>query len=291
MKLALIGEGIARSQSPDLHRRLGGLVGLDTRYDLVDALGVDGFDFPARVARLQAEGYRGSNVTFPFKEAARNLASTLSEGARRVGASNTLIFDNGGIHAENTDYSGFISAYQRRFADRPAGRVLLIGAGGVGRAVACALGALGATSIDLVERDAARGEALCQDLNRQGIVTETRLASEAETHLSGFDGIVNCTPVGHINHPGCPIKTDQLHDRQWVFDAVYIPARTELLIAAEQCGAATLSGVDLFVFQGIDAFRYFAGNQTTTAAIDAQVDSVRDHYFQQLVLNNNSRRL
>lgn len=289
MKLALIGEGIAKSQSPDLHRRLGSLVGLDTQYDLVDSLGINGFDFPATVARLQAEGYRGSNVTFPFKEAARNLADTLSEGVQRVGSSNTLIFEGGKIHAENTDYSGFISAYRRQFANRPAGRVLLVGAGGVGRAVACALGALGVTSIGLVERDATRGEALSLDLNRQGINTETLSASEAERRMASFDGIVNCTPVGHINHPGCPIKTDHVHDQQWVFDAVYIPARTELLIAAEECGAATLSGVDLFVFQGIDAFRFFAGSQATTAAIDAQVSSVRDHYFRQLVLNESPR--
>ena len=289
MKLALIGEGIAKSQSPDLHRRLGGLVGLDTQYDLVDSLGVNGFDFPATVARLQAEGYRGSNVTFPFKEAARNLADTLSEGVQRVGSSNTLIFENGKIHAENTDYSGFISAYRRQFADRPTGRVLLIGAGGVGRAVACALGALGVTSIGLVERDTARGEALSLDLNRQGISTTTLSADEAEHQMASFDGIVNCTPVGHINHPGCPIKTEHLHDAQWVFDAVYIPARTELLIAAEEVGAVTLSGVDLFVFQGIDAFRFFAGSQATTAAIDAQVSSVRDHYFRQLVLNESPR--
>ncbi|MEX2320710.1 MAG: shikimate dehydrogenase, partial [Saccharospirillum sp.] len=266
MKLALIGEGIAKSQSPDLHRRLGSLVGLDTQYDLVDSLGVDDFDFPATVDRLRANGYRGSNVTFPFKEAARNLADTHSEGVQRVGSSNTLIFEDGKIHAENTDYSGFISAYRRQFANRPAGNVLLIGAGGVGRAVACALGALGVTAIYLVERDTARGEALNLDLNRQGIKTDTLSAEDAEQQMATFDGVVNCTPVGHINHPGCPIKTNQLHVRQWVFDAVYIPARTELLIAAEQRGAASLSGVDLFVFQGIDAFRFFAGDQTTTVA-------------------------
>ncbi|MEP4547047.1 MAG: shikimate dehydrogenase [Saccharospirillum sp.] len=286
MKLALIGEGIAKSQSPDLHRRLGSLVGLDTQYDLVDSLGVNAFDFPATVARLQAEGYRGSNVTFPFKEAARNLADTLSEGVKRVGSSNTLIFENGKIHAENTDYSGFISAYRRQFADRPAGSVLLIGAGGVGRAVACALGALGVTDLYLVEREPTRGESLSRDLNKQGIITRMLTVDEAESRMAQFDGVVNCTPVGHINHPGCPIRTDRLNDRQWVFDAVYIPARTALLIAAEHQGASTLSGVDLFVFQGIDAFRFFAGKQATAADIDTQVGSVRDHYFEQLVVNS-----
>jgi shikimate dehydrogenase len=289
MKLALIGEGIAKSQSPDLHRRLGDLVDIDTRYDLVDSLGFEGFDFAATVARLRHEGYRGTNVTFPFKEAARHLADTLSEGVQRVGSSNTLIFEEGRVRAENTDYSGFISAYRRQFASQPAGEVLLIGAGGVGRAIACALGQLGVTQLSLVERDTARGNSLSRDLNAMGIATRTLTADEADARMTDYDGVVNCTPVGHINHPGCPIRTGQLNSSQWVFDAVYIPARTQLLIAAENQGAATLSGVDLFVFQGIDAFRFFAGGLTTPQAIDAQVEAVRNHYFEQLVLNSGSR--
>ena len=72
IKLGLVGEGIAKSQSPDLHERLGASLGVAVRYDLVDSLGIVDFDFPSAIQTLRAEGYRGTNVTFPFKEKAYN---------------------------------------------------------------------------------------------------------------------------------------------------------------------------------------------------------------------------
>lgn len=283
MKLALIGEGIAKSQSPDLHRRLGKITRKETQYDLVDALGRDHFSFTETVERLRQDGYRGSNITYPFKEEALKLADHISEGVRRVGSSNTLIFETDGIRAENTDYSGFISAYRQSFSNRPAGEVLLIGAGGVGRAVACALGALNITRLHILERDENRGQALVDSLNNQGIAAQCIAPEKAEAQLPEFDGLVNCTPVGHLNHPGCPIAPSALRAHHWVFDAVYIPSRTELLEAAEACSAATLSGVDLFVFQGIDAFRFFVDSPSVNADLDAHVLAIRNHYFHQLV--------
>jgi shikimate dehydrogenase len=135
----------------------------------------------------------------------------------------------------------------------------------------------------IVERDAARGEALCVDLVAQGIRAECLTPEAADQRFVHFDGIVNCTPVGHINHPGCPIDAARISARQWVFDAVYIPARTLLLQAAEAAGAATLSGVDLFVYQGVDAFRFFAEGQVATERINAVIADIRTHYFDKLL--------
>lgn len=283
IKLGLVGEGIAKSQSPDLHERLGASLDLPVRYDLVDSLGVEGFDFPSAIQTLREKGYRGTNVTFPFKEKAAELADIRGEGVRRVGTANTLLFDAEGLRAENTDYTGFISAYRHSFGDQPAGDVLLIGAGGVGRAVACALGELAASCIYILERDTARGENLSRDLNAMGITSECITPEQAQRELPTWQGVVNCTPIGHINHPGCPIGTVGLGAQHWVFDAVYIPAHTELLNAAYQAGAKTLSGVDLFVFQGIDAFRFFTADHIGNEQIDAHVIPLRTHYIKQLV--------
>lgn len=283
MKLALIGEGIARSQSPDLHQRLGQRLGLPTEYHLVDALELADFDFKQAVMQLQQQGYRGTNVTYPFKEQAVKLATQLSEGVERVGSANTLVFEGGVIRAENTDYSGFISAYRHRFGDKAPGKVLLVGAGGVGRAVAFALGKLGADQLLILERDPSRGTDLCEDLSAQGISARGLTAEEADDLLGQLDGIVNCTPVGHLNHPGCPIDANKLQPQQWVFDAVYIPAETVLLTAAEAAGAATLSGVDLFVYQGVDAFRFFSKGQVSAVQLEAEILAVRDHFFQRLL--------
>lgn len=283
IKLGLVGEGIVQSQSPDLHERLGASLDLPVRYDLVDSLGVEGFDFPSAIHTLREKGYRGTNVTFPFKEKAAELADIRGEGVKRVGTANTLLFDAEGLRAENTDYTGFISAYRHSFGDQPAGDVLLIGAGGVGRAVACALGALAASCIHILERDSARGESLSRDLNAMGITAECITPEQVQHALPEWQGVVNCSPIGHINHPGCPIDTAGLGPQHWVFDAVYIPAHTELLNAAHQAGAKTLSGVDLFVFQGVDAFRFFTADHIGTEHIDAHVIPLRTHYIEQLV--------
>lgn len=286
LKLGLIGEGIGQSQSPDLHHRLGELTGIATRYDLFDAAGTARFDFDASVARLCRDGYRGVNVTYPFKERALRLADTAGEGAARVGSANTLLFETGGIRAENTDYTGFVSAYHNRFGDRPAGRVLLIGAGGVGRAVACGLDRVGLSELLIAERDAERGRGLVADLLKLGLSARFIAADTTATELAACDGLVNCTPVGHRNHPGCPVDTANLGPAHWVFDAVYIPARTELLRAAEAAGASTLTGVDLFAFQGIDAFRFFAADRVEAARLDQAAHGIRDHYYRTLVLGN-----
>ena len=283
IKLGLVGEGIAKSQSPDLHERLGAALGLPVRYDLVDSLGVADFDFPSAIQTLREKGYRGTNVTFPFKEKAAQLADIRGEGVKRVGTANTLLFDEGGLRAENTDYTGFISAYRHSFGDQPAGDVLLIGAGGVGRAVACALGELAASCLHILERDSARGESLSRDLNAMGITAECVTPEQAQHALPEWQGVVNCSPIGHINHPGCPIDTAGLGPQHWVFDAVYIPAHTELLNAAHQAGAKSLSGVDLFVFQGVDAFRFFTAEAIASEQIDAHVIPLRTHYIEQLV--------
>ncbi|TGG93396.1 shikimate dehydrogenase [Natronospirillum operosum] len=283
MKLALIGEGIAQSQSPDLHRRLGGKVGLEVQYDLVDALGQTDFHFASAVNGLRAAGYRGTNVTYPFKELACHLADQRSAGVDRVGTANTLLFDGGRVLADNTDYSGFISAYRHQLGNRPAGEVLLIGAGGVGRAIACALGELGVKRVHVMERDPVRSSLLCRDLQQMNIQADSVSAAAAKARLGDWQGIVNCTPVGHVNHPGCPIPTDDLQAHHWVFDAVYIPAQTRLLAAAEARGSTLLTGVELFIFQGVDAFRRFAADQVDASDIDVHVMSLFRHYYQQLV--------
>lgn len=289
IKLGLVGEGIAKSQSPDLHERLGDSLDLPVRYDLVDSLGIEDFDFPNAIQRLRAEGYRGTNVTFPFKEKAAQLADIRGEGVRRVGTANTLLFDSDGLRAENTDYTGFISAYRHSFGDQPAGDVLLIGAGGVGRAVACALGELAVSCVHILERDNVRAENLSRDLNAMGITAERITPEQAQQMHPHWQGVVNCSPIGHINHPGCPIDTTGLGTQHWVFDAVYIPAHTELLNAAHQAGARTLSGVDLFVFQGVDAFRFFTADRINPEQILPHVMPLRTHYIEQLVSLSASR--
>ncbi|MCX2525154.1 shikimate dehydrogenase family protein [Larsenimonas rhizosphaerae] len=279
MRLGLIGKSILHSSSPDLHHRLGDLTGIPVTYELFDAQEMEGFvSLERQVSTLMAGGYRGTNVTYPFKEQALHLATSCSEGAALVGSSNTLVFDRGHVHAENTDFSGFISGFQSAFGARPPGQVVVLGTGGVGRAVAFALGQLGASSITLVDLDSDKAQGLTEALNHAGFPAVAGSADMLAHYMDGCDGLVNCTPIGHEKSPGNPFPLDGIKASHWVFDAVYVPARTAFIQQAADVGADVMSGVHLFVFQGVDAFRVFCDDEARRAEVDSQAAPLLLHY-------------
>ena len=283
MKLGLIGKGIMNSSSPDLHERLGELTGVPASYDLFDTNEQPTALLDSEVRRVMAQGYRGVNVTYPYKEEAVRLATRVGEGARLVGAANTLVFHDGEIQAENTDFTGFISGYRATVGDRHPGRVLLIGTGGVGKAVAFGLGKLGAEEIILMDLYAGKSQRLANELINAGFPASTIAPEALETTAARCDGLVNCTPIGHEKSPGCPLSAALIRRDQWIFDAVYVPAITEFIAAARTAGAQVISGVSLFVFQGVDAFKFFCEDADKRELADDQAATLFDHYRQTLL--------
>jgi shikimate dehydrogenase len=257
IRLGLIGDNIKQSRSPELHRIAGELCGLDVSYDLLIPPEL-GQDFETTLAAARERGLRGVNVTHPYKERAAALATAADPLIARIGAVNTVVFDAGGINGHNTDYTGFIAAYRGGFGERPPGTVAIVGAGGAGRAIAFALMALGARELRIADRDAAKAEALAAALRGGSAVRATSTIAEA---LAGADGAVNATPVGMAGHPGTAIAPDLLRGLGWAFDAVYTPVETRFKSDAEAQGLATLSGYELYLHQGIQAFEIFAGRK------------------------------
>ncbi|WP_163558436.1 shikimate dehydrogenase [Halomonas sp. NO4] len=288
MRLGLIGKAIMNSSSPDLHRRLGELTGIPVTYDLFDANEQPIASLESQVRQVIADGYRGVNVTFPWKEAAVTLADRPAEGARMVGAANTLVFEAGGIVAENTDFTGFISGYRATLGERAPGRVLLIGTGGVGKAVAFGLGKLGAQEIILMDLDAAKSRQLVGELAAQGFAASFITPDQLDATVARCDGLVNCTPIGHEKSPGCPLPKGLIQPHHWIFDAVYVPAVTEFVAAARTVGASVMSGVSLFVFQGVDAFKLFCEDEARRAAADEQAMTLFAHYRRELLKENDA---
>lgn len=258
LRLGLIGDNIAASQSPRLHRLAGAQNGRRVVYDsLVPAQ--RGLPFDDLFTQVAAGGYRGINVTYPYKERAAGKVVIGDPLVRAIGAVNTVVFDQGGPHGFNTDYSGFVAAYRRVRGDVAPGPVLMIGAGGVGKAVAFGLIALGLTDIRIADRDPAKAEALAQALAgvRPGLITRT--GTEAADLATGAAGMINCTPVGMVGHDGTPLPRPFLAGANWVFDAVYTPVQTQFLLDAEEEGLQVISGYELFIGQGVDAWAIFAG--------------------------------
>ncbi|MFG6137837.1 shikimate dehydrogenase family protein [Halomonas sp. B23F22_10] len=286
MQLGLIGKAIMKSSAPDLHVRLGELTGIPATYDLFDANEMPVDTLASQVRRVMAQGYRGVNVTFPWKEDAVRLADTVTEGARMVGAANTLVFEDGRIVAENTDFTGFVSGFRATLGERAPGRVLLVGTGGVGKAVAFGLGRLGAEEIVLLDLDAAKARGLCEELEAEGLPASWIRPERLAAAVARCDGLVNCTPIGHEKSPGCPMPGELIEARHWIFDAVYVPAVTEFIAAARAAGASVMSGVSLFVFQGVDAFKRFCEDADRRAAADEQAAALFAHYKRELLKEN-----
>ncbi|WP_235911563.1 shikimate dehydrogenase family protein [Mesorhizobium xinjiangense] len=259
IRLGLIGDNIRRSRSPELHRSAGRLIGLDVTYDLFIPRDMSQ-PFDAVFERCRKEGLRGVNITYPYKEQAAEMVEIADSLIAAMGAVNTVVFGSGRAAGHNTDYSGFVAAYRQAFGDRTPGDVVMIGAGGVGRAVAFGLVTLGAGRLTIVDRDAGKAEALAAVVQQ---VSEGRMRATATTDAAtaaDAQGIINCTPVGMVGHPGSPVPIEALGGQSWAFDAVYTPVDTLFKQQAEAAGIAVLSGYELFFHQGVQAFRIFTGH-------------------------------
>lgn len=255
-RLGLIGDNIAQSRAPALHRFCGGMAGLDLSYDLLIPTQM-GMTFDAVFEHVQARGYHGLNITLPYKERVVAKLDIPDPMIARIGACNTVVFDAGGAAPRgfNTDYSGFLRAYRTAFGGVSPGRVVMFGAGGVGRAVGFALAELGAVEIVLIDADPVKATALAARISAAGGAARVGAAAD----LNAADGVINCTPLGMVGYGGSPVAEDEFPSCRWAFDAVYTPVDTPFKAQAVAAGAAFLSGYELYYWQGVDAFEIFTG--------------------------------
>lgn len=258
LKLGLIGDNIGRSRTPLLHRLVGRQNGRVVQYDRLIPKDM-GADFDTVFAHCAARGYRGINVTYPYKERAAAKVRVDDPLVRAIGAVNTVLFEADGPKGQNTDYTGFMAAYRGVRGDAAPGVCCLIGTGGVGRALAFALVALKAQEIRLVDRDMAKAETLAAELGALGQGVRVVAMGDPEQAAKGAEGLLNGTPVGMVGHDGTPLPKAAMAGAGWAFDAVYTPVDTQFLTDAAAAGATILSGYELFFYQGVHAWAHFAG--------------------------------
>jgi shikimate dehydrogenase len=258
IRLGLIGDNIRRSQSPLLHRLAGTLCGLDVVYEPLIPADL-GLDFDAVFERCRTSGFRGINITYPYKERVFPKLAIGDPVVRALGACNLALFEPGGPTGGNTDHSGFKSAFAESFPGASPGNVAMAGAGGVGKAIAFGLAELGASELWLYDPDTAKATALQASLAAFAPQLGIYLADSIEEAAAEADGLVNCTPLGMSGHPGTAIPRHLIRSQSWAFDAVYTPVSTQFLRDAAAAGLSTMSGYELFFHQGVDAFRIFTG--------------------------------
>lgn len=274
MRLGLVGAGIGRSMAPAWFRRAGERLGVDISYDLIELEPGDRGGARRVVEEAPDRGFTGLNVTYPFKECVLDRVDSHDDAVARIGSVNTVSFRSGSAHGSNTDHSGFMHRWRDRWPDAAPGIVTVLGAGGVGRALAFGVADLGADEVRVVDVEVERALRLASDLESWHPGLPVRSGTDADALVDGSDGVVNGTPVGMYIQPGCPVSSDLLVGLRWVFDAVYSPLETPFLSHARIAGVDSMSGFDLFLGQAVDAFACFAGEElddAVAAALDAEM--------------------
>lgn len=257
-RLAVLGYPVSHSRSPAMQNAALAELGLADEWSY-EAIKVAPDQFVERVRSMPAEGFVGANVTVPHKEAALALADEISETAREIGAANTLVFEDGGVRAENTDGEGLL----RALPALPVGkRALVLGAGGAARAVVWALLREGA-QVDVWNRTVLSARNLCEEVGGEPVPNPD---FEWEYQL-----IVNATSVGlhgEDTFEKLPVRPGRLRAEQTIVDMVYGAEPSALLAAAAAVGATTVDGIEILVQQGALSLGIWTG-------LEAPLDTMR----------------
>lgn len=259
--LGLIGYGIQASLTPAMHEREADEQGIRAIYRLIDLqrldLGVEAL--PELLTAAERMGFAGLNITFPCKQAVIPLLNELSEDAAALGAVNTVLLRDGKRIGHNTDLFGFAENVRRGLPGVKRDRVVQLGAGGAGSAVAHAALSLGVGCLTIFDTDAPRAVRLASELVARFGEGRAVAGGELAAVMAAADGLINTTPVGMAKFPGLPLPAELLRPELWVAEIIYFPIETELLARARALGCRTLDGGGMAVFQAAEAFRLFTG--------------------------------
>ena len=241
----LVGAPISHSVSPAMHNAAFESADFDAVYLPLPASDPDDF-----LTFAAAMGVKGASVTIPYKVPLMNRLDEADDLVRRVGAVNTLRFRDHQLAGRNTDVEGFLAPLEQLGIELRGIRASIVGAGGSARAVAVALGSAGAM-VTVHARDEARGAAVAAAVGGR--------SGEWPLPPGSWDLLVNCTPVGmHPHVEEMPVPVEALTGR-YVYDLIYNPPVTRLLVQAALAGCDTIGGLDMLVGQARAQFEWWTG--------------------------------
>jgi shikimate dehydrogenase len=267
-KYCVIGNPIAHSRSPDIHAEFARQTGQDIVYERCLAP-VDGFQDTVR--SLIERGYRGANVTVPFKLEAAGIATRLEERARLAGAVNTLRFENGEIVGDNTDGPGLVADIARNAGVPLTGkRVLLLGAGGAARGVILPILRHDPAAIVIANRTRATADALVSHFAAQAAHPGQVSACGFDDIDAAFDVVINATSAS-LSASMPPVPHVAFCQGTLALDMMYGNKPSLFMEFAANHGAATRDGLGMLVEQAAEAFAIWRGVRPQTATILEQM--------------------
>ncbi|WP_213880223.1 shikimate 5-dehydrogenase [Pseudomonas sp. dw_358] len=225
-------------------------------------------DLPAAVSGIRALGIRGCGVSMPFKEDCIALVDELDPSAQAIDSINTLVNTDGHLKAYNTDYMAIRQLLLSHSVD-PARRFVLLGSGGMAKAVACALRDAGFRNGVIVARNAEAGPALAKACGYDWQATLGTLCAPL---------LINVTPVGMEGGPQAgdlAFPAEVVEAAEQVFDVVALPAETPFIRLARQLGKAVITGYEVAAIQALEQFVLYTGVRPTDAQREAAAQYAR----------------
>ena len=265
--LGLIGNPVEHSKSPQLHNSISSFLGLDLVYI---PMKVEKKDLEGVVKALKALDVVGFNVTIPYKRDIMKYIDDNTKEAILMGAVNTIKKIDGRFYGYNTDGEGFLRSFKEETGEGFKGKkVVLIGAGGVARAIAVKIAMEDAEKISIVNRSKEKSIELSEIVNENiKEVVQVYSSFEDKTFKLAFeesDIIINTTSVGMYPDVGqSAIKNKNYFNKnQIVYDVIYNPLKTKFLKDAQDMGCKTVNGLGMLFYQGINAYEIWTGYKFT----------------------------
>ena len=265
---AVIGNPISHSKSPLIHTEFAKQTGQDLDY-ITRKIPLDGL--AEGLKKLQSEGFKGINITVPFKEQAWQIVTDKSEHATRAGAINTIVFnDDGSLYGDNTDGIGLCrDLVENNLIKLKGKRLLLLGAGGAARGVIEPLLSNQPAELVIANRTASKAEGLAQLYNDFG-----NISGGGFNDLSGsFDVIINATAAS-LQGEVPPLADTILNAGASCYDMMYSDTDTAFITWAKQHGATkAIDGLGMLVEQAAEAFRIWRGVKPETDVVMSLIRS------------------
>ena len=254
-KFYLIGNPVEHSLSPVMHQLFLNYYKINGNYN---ALLVQPDEIQNVIHKLGVEGAGGINVTVPYKETVMRYMDELSEEAQLIGCVNTIKFENGSLKGFNTDLMGFQRSLPLSAENQ---KIIMLGAGGVARAILMALAGANCRSVSIFNRTVSRAEALAKEIRARYPDTKINIYPLAETHLkqeiADASILVNTTSVGmksvEENHKLVP--SSLLHQNLFIYDVIYNPLEPPLIKQAKELGLKYVNGLDMLIYQGLESLK------------------------------------
>lgn len=259
--VGLVGANIMKSLSPPLFAAAFRSAGMDGYYHLMDVDQLPGRKLPDLINAVRTAGFAMVNVTYPFKQDVKAMIDTMDQSAAQVGSVNTVAFaPDGRTTGYNFDRAGFRRSFEEGLGrDSANGKtVVMIGAGGAGRAVGFAMMDLGANLV-IHDIDRKKSQGLADDIAKHYGQKRVRLAGDLEQEVAAAAGVANATQLGMLGFPGNPVPVNAMKAGQWASDVIYTPIQTDFLRAAAAKGCRTLNGAGMCTYQAMEAFRMLTG--------------------------------